>query len=103
MDGFPFVKFFEDSSLESGDCQVKVDLDYWMEGFLLEVRKVEEELKGHDWFNLTRAFLFYGAGIRGLRTLDKIGTVRKVTGLVIEAEGPEVSIGQVCSIHSERR
>ena len=41
-------------------------------------------------------------GIRGLRTLDKIGTVRKVTGLVIEAEGPEVSIGQVCSIHSER-
>ena len=30
--------------------------------------------------------------------LDKIGTVRKVTGLIIEAEGPEASIGQVCSI-----
>ena len=52
--------------------------------------------------SLHERFSFMEQGIRGLRTLDKIGTVRKVTGLVIEAEGPEVSIGQVCSIHSER-
>lgn len=40
--------------------------------------------------------------IRGVRAHDKIGTVRKVTGLIIESEGPEVSIGQVCTISSER-
>ena len=47
-------------------------------------------------------FSFMEQGVRGVRTLDKIGTVRRVTGLVIESEGPEVSIGQVCSISSER-
>ena len=40
--------------------------------------------------------------IGGTRTHDKIGTVRKVTGLIIEPEGPEVCIGQVCSISSDR-
>ena len=40
--------------------------------------------------------------IGGTRTHDKIGTVRKVTGLIIESEGPEVCIGQVCSISSDR-
>ena len=41
-------------------------------------------------------------GVRGVRTFDKVGIVRRVIGLVIESEGPEVSIGQVCSINSER-
>ncbi|MEC7627675.1 MAG: EscN/YscN/HrcN family type III secretion system ATPase, partial [Verrucomicrobiota bacterium] len=52
--------------------------------------------------SLHERFTFMEQGVRGLRTLDKIGTVRRVTGLVIESEGPEVSIGQVCSISSER-
>ena len=52
--------------------------------------------------SLTKPFLFHGARSPRVRTLDKIGTVRRVTGLVIESEGPEVSIGQVCSISSER-
>jgi flagellum-specific ATP synthase len=41
-------------------------------------------------------------GVRGVRVFDKVGIVRRVTGLVIESEGPETSIGQVCSIVSER-
>ena len=38
----------------------------------------------------------------GVRTFDKVGIVRRVVGFVIESEGPEASIGQVCSIHSDR-
>ena len=29
---YPEVKFFDDDSLQSGDCQIKADLDCWMEG-----------------------------------------------------------------------
>jgi len=43
---------------------------------------------------------FLEDGIRGVRTFDKVGTVQKVTGLLIESEGPEASVGQVCSIIS---
>ena len=42
------------------------------------------------------------AGIRGSRPAEKVGTVRKVAGLIIESEGPEVSIGQTCAITSPR-
>lgn len=52
--------------------------------------------------SLNERFSFMEKGIRRVRTLDKIGMVRKVTGLIIESEGPEVCIGQVCSIFSER-
>jgi flagellum-specific ATP synthase len=52
--------------------------------------------------SLDERFAFIEEGIKGVRTFDKIGTVRRVTGLIIESEGPEVSIGQVCSISSER-
>ncbi|MAN38027.1 MAG: EscN/YscN/HrcN family type III secretion system ATPase [Opitutae bacterium] len=52
--------------------------------------------------SLEERFAFMEEGIRGVRTFDKIGTVRRVTGLIIESEGPEVSIGQVCSISSDR-
>ena len=52
--------------------------------------------------SLHERFSFMEQGIRGVRTTDKIGTVKKVTGLIIESEGPEASIGQVCSITSER-
>ena len=41
-------------------------------------------------------------GVRGVRTFDKVGIVRRVIGLVIESEGPEASIGQVCLIESPR-
>jgi len=40
--------------------------------------------------------------ISSTRTCDKVGMVRKVTGLIIESEGPETSVGQVCTITSER-
>jgi len=52
--------------------------------------------------SLADRFSLLQNGIRGVRTFDKIGVVRRVIGLVIESEGPEVSIGQVCSISSER-
>jgi len=52
--------------------------------------------------SLHERFSFIEKGIKGARTHDKIGTVRKVTGLIIESEGPEVCIGQVCSITSDR-
>ena len=52
--------------------------------------------------SLDERFAFMEDGISGVRTFDKVGTVRRVTGLIIESEGPEVSIGQVCSIVSDR-
>lgn len=41
--------------------------------------------------------------IEGTRPVDKIGYVRQVTGLVIESDGPEVSLGEVCDIISTRK
>lgn len=52
--------------------------------------------------SLADRFSMLQNGVRGVRTFDKIGVVRRVTGLVIESEGPETSIGQVCSITSDR-
>jgi len=52
--------------------------------------------------SLSNRLSFLEDGIRGIRTFDKVGTVHKVTGLLIESEGPEVSVGQVCTIISER-
>ena len=52
--------------------------------------------------SLADRFSLLQNGVRGVRTFDKVGIVRRVIGLVIESEGPEVSIGQVCSINSER-
>ena len=36
--------------------------------------------------SLHERFSFMEQGVRGVRTLDKIGAVRRVTGLVIESE-----------------
>jgi flagellum-specific ATP synthase len=52
--------------------------------------------------SLSERFSLLQDGVRGVRTFDKVGVVRRVTGLVIEYEGPETSIGQVCSITSDR-
>jgi len=52
--------------------------------------------------SLDERFAFMEDGIKGVRTYDKVGTVRRVTGLIIESEGPEATIGQVCSIISDR-
>ena len=52
--------------------------------------------------SLADRFSLLQNGVRGVRTFDKVGIVRRVIGLVIESEGPEASIGQVCSINSER-
>ncbi|MBN2068695.1 MAG: FliI/YscN family ATPase [Opitutales bacterium] len=41
--------------------------------------------------------------VDGMSSIDKIGKVIQVTGLVIESEGPEVSLGEVCEILSSRR
>lgn len=53
--------------------------------------------------SLQERFSLIEKNIKGTRTHDKIGTVRKVTGLIIESEGPEVCIGQVCTITSSRQ
>ena len=42
------------------------------------------------------------AGIRGSRPAEKVGSVHRVAGLIIESEGPEVSICQICAITSSR-
>jgi flagellum-specific ATP synthase len=40
--------------------------------------------------------------VDNVRAADKIGHVRQVTGLVVESEGPEVSLGDLCEITSSR-
>jgi flagellum-specific ATP synthase len=40
--------------------------------------------------------------VRGAQAVEKIGSVLRVTGLIIESEGPETSIGQICRISSPR-
>ena len=51
---------------------------------------------------LHERFSLIEQSLKGARTHDKVGTVKNVTGLIIEVEGPEVCIGQVCSITSDR-
>lgn len=41
--------------------------------------------------------------LTGTGPVEKHGRVVQVTGLVIESEGPDVSLGDVCEIRSERR
>lgn len=52
--------------------------------------------------SLAHRFSLLGDGVKNVRTIDKVGIVRRVIGLVIESEGPETSIGQVCTIVSDR-
>jgi flagellum-specific ATP synthase len=40
--------------------------------------------------------------IHAIRTVEKVGRVAQVTGLVIEADGPDVALGEVCRIGSPR-
>lgn len=40
--------------------------------------------------------------VSGMRPIDKIGKVVQVTGIIIESEGPEVALGEVCDIFSTR-
>ena len=51
--------------------------------------------------SLHKRFSIMEDGVRGIRTVDKIGTIHKVT-LILESDGPEVTIGQVCTITSDR-
>ena len=53
--------------------------------------------------SLTRNLDWMHHRISDLQPVDKVGSVIKVTGLIIESEGPEVSIGDICEIHSPRR
>ena len=46
--GFPNVKFFEDTSLASGDCQIKSRFGLLDGRIATKLRKIEEELKGDD-------------------------------------------------------
>ena len=41
--------------------------------------------------------------IESAGTVEKIGKVTQVTGLIIQSEGPEVSLGDMCDIYSTRR
>ena len=46
--GFPNVKFFEDASLHSGDCQIKSRFGLLDGRIATKLRKIEEELTGDD-------------------------------------------------------
>ncbi len=48
LEGYPNVKFFEDSTLASGDCQVKSRFGLLDGRIATKLRKVEEELRGND-------------------------------------------------------
>jgi len=41
--------------------------------------------------------------IKSAGQVEKIGKVTQVTGLIIQSEGPEVSLGEMCEIYSTRR
>jgi flagellum-specific ATP synthase len=40
--------------------------------------------------------------LRGINTSERSGRILNVNGLVIESEGPEVALGEICLIQSER-
>ena len=42
--------------------------------------------------SLHKRFSIMEDGVRGIRTVDKIGTIHKVTGLILESDGPEVTM-----------
>ncbi|MBT3541651.1 MAG: hypothetical protein HN489_10995, partial [Opitutae bacterium] len=48
LEGYPNVKFFEDPSLESGDCQIKSRFGLLDGRVSTKLRKVEDELKRND-------------------------------------------------------
>jgi flagellar assembly protein FliH len=48
LDGYPNVKFFEDASLQSGDCQIKSRFGLLDGRVSTKIRKIEEELKRND-------------------------------------------------------
>ena len=45
---YPDVKFFEDDSLQSGDCQIKSRFGLLDGRIATKLRKIEEELRGND-------------------------------------------------------
>ena len=48
LEGYPNVKFFEDSTLQSGDCQIKSRFGLLDGRVSTKLRKIEEELKRND-------------------------------------------------------
>lgn len=48
LEGYPNVKFFEDASLQSGDCQIKSRFGLLDGRVSTKLRKIEEELKRND-------------------------------------------------------
>ncbi|MAL85345.1 MAG: hypothetical protein CMI23_03185 [Opitutae bacterium] len=48
LEGYPNVKFFEDSSLSSGDCQIKSRFGLLDGRVSTKLRKIEQELKRND-------------------------------------------------------
>jgi flagellar biosynthesis/type III secretory pathway protein FliH len=48
LDGYPNVKFFEDSTLQSGDCQIKSRFGLLDGRISTKIRKIEDELKRND-------------------------------------------------------
>ena len=48
LEGYPNVKFFEDVSLQSGDCQIKSRFGLLDGRISTKLRKIEDELKRND-------------------------------------------------------
>jgi flagellum-specific ATP synthase len=53
--------------------------------------------------SVSDSFAWMRRRVESASSVDKIGRVCQVTGLVIESEGPEVSLGEVCEILSNRK
>ena len=54
-----------------------------------------------DW-SVRENFSKMNRNISRFQAIEKVGRVTNVTGLVIESEGPDVPLGQVCEIASDR-
>ena len=54
-----------------------------------------------DW-SVRESFAKMNRNIGRFQAVEKVGRVIDVTGLVIESEGPDVPLGQVCEISSDR-
>jgi len=52
--------------------------------------------------NLLENFEWIERRLNRSQPIEKIGRVAQVTGLIIESEGPEVSLGAVCDIYSNK-
>ena len=75
---YPDVKFFEDDSLQSGDCQIKSRFGLLDGRIATKLRKIEEELRGNDFDSLNERFSFMEQVFVVSARLTKLVQLRKL-------------------------